>query len=118
MLRATRRQRELASAARAHSPYSDDVKTVGIPRKVDHLGRIVVPVEFRRLLGIHEGDELEVTMDGDTVVMRRVEPACVFCDAPRGLTSVRDRWVCASCAVEVAGSHDGSATGQSRSATS
>jgi transcriptional pleiotropic regulator of transition state genes len=79
------------------------VRTVGIPRKVDHLGRIVVPVEFRRLLGIHEGDELEVTMDGDRVVLTRVEPACVFCEGIADLRSHRARWVCASCLGELTG---------------
>jgi transcriptional pleiotropic regulator of transition state genes len=77
------------------------VKTVGLPRKVDHLGRVVIPVEFRRLLGIHDGDELEVTMDGDRLVMTRVEPACVFCASIVDLRRHRERWVCASCVAEV-----------------
>jgi transcriptional pleiotropic regulator of transition state genes len=64
---------------------------------------VVVPVEFRRLLGIHEGDELEVTMDGDRLVLTRIEPACVFCATIADLHRFRDRWVCASCAAEVAG---------------
>ena len=54
------------------------MRTVGLPRKVDHLGRVVIPVEFRRLLGIQDGDEVEVTMDGDRLVLARVDPACVF----------------------------------------
>lgn len=61
----------------------------------------MVPVEFRRLLGIHEGDELEVTMDGDRLVMTRVEPACIFCASIVDLHRFRERWVCASCATEV-----------------
>lgn len=77
------------------------MRTVGLPRKVDHLGRVVVPVEFRRLLGIQQGDELEVTMDGDRLVLTRVEPACVFCASIAGLRRFRDRWVCAGCAAEV-----------------
>ncbi len=77
------------------------MKTVGLPRKVDHLGRVVIPVEFRRLLGIVEGDEVEITMDGDRLVLARVEPACVFCGSIADLRRFRDRWVCAVCASEV-----------------
>lgn len=79
------------------------MKTVGLPRKVDHLGRVVIPVEFRRLLGIHEGDDVEVTMEGDHLVLARVDPACVFCSSIVDLRRFRDRWVCAACAAEVAG---------------
>lgn len=79
------------------------MRTVGLPRKVDHLGRVVIPVEFRRLLGIVEGDEVEVTMEGDRLLLSRVEPACVFCASITDLRRFRDRWVCAPCAAEVSG---------------
>jgi transcriptional pleiotropic regulator of transition state genes len=82
------------------------VKTVGLPRKVDHLGRVVIPVEFRRLLGIVEGDEVEITMDGDRLVLVRVEPACVFCGSITDLRHFRDRWVCAGCASEIGAGGD------------
>lgn len=77
------------------------MRTVGIPRKVDHLGRIVVPVEFRRLLGIHEGDELEVVMEGDRIVLAKVDPACVFCESIAGLRPFREKWVCEACASDL-----------------
>ena len=64
---------------------------------MDHLGRIVVPVEYRRALGIGEGDEIEITMDGDRVVLARVAPACVFCGAGNDLRSFRSRWLCDEC---------------------
>ena len=69
----------------------------GVPRKIDHLGRIVVPVEFRRALGIREGDELDVALDGDRVVLARRAPACVFCGGDDDLGEHRSRWVCAGC---------------------
>lgn len=78
------------------------MRTVGIPRKIDDLGRVVIPVEFRRVLGIHEGDQLEITLDGDHLLLRRIDPACVFCDGVADLRPFRDRWVCASCVGELA----------------
>ena len=69
----------------------------GVSRKIDHLGRIVVPVEYRRALGIRDGDELEISLDGDRVVLARVGPACVFCGAGDDLRSFRSRWLCDEC---------------------
>jgi transcriptional pleiotropic regulator of transition state genes len=77
------------------------VRSVGLPRKVDDLGRVVIPVEFRRLLGIREGDEVEIAMDGDHLVLARVDPGCVFCGGVVGLERVHERWVCADCLVEI-----------------
>ena len=77
------------------------MKSTGIPRKVDDLGRIVVPVEFRRLLNIHEGDELEVTVEGGRLVLTRVDPACALCGGTTELHPFRDRHVCATCLGEL-----------------
>jgi len=49
----------------------------GIVRKIDDLGRIVVPAEMRRVLGIREGDELEIALDGDHVEIRPRIPTVV-----------------------------------------
>ena len=73
------------------------MKTVGIPRKIDDLGRIVVPVEFRRLLGIREGDELEIALEGDRLVLTRMAPACALCGAIADLRPFRERQVCGDC---------------------
>jgi len=44
--------------------------TTGIVRKIDDLGRIVIPAEMRRVLGVQEGDELEISLDGDHIAIR------------------------------------------------
>lgn len=54
------------------------MKTTGIVRKVDDLGRIVLPIELRRMLDIAERDELEIYMDQDRIVLQKYEPACIF----------------------------------------
>lgn len=73
------------------------MKSLGMARKVDDLGRIVLPVELRRLFGIKPGDELEISVDEGAVLLRKIEARCVFCDAVDGLRQYRDKQVCASC---------------------
>ncbi len=55
------------------------MKSTGIVRKVDGLGRIVLPIELRRNLDIAEKDSLEIYMDGTSIILRKYEPSCVFC---------------------------------------
>lgn len=73
------------------------MKSIGIIRKVDELGRIVLPIELRRTLDIAERDELEIYLDDDKVVLRKYEPSCIFCGSPRSLVSYRGRNVCMEC---------------------
>ena len=74
------------------------MKSTGIIRKVDDLGRIVLPIELRRTLDIAERDELEIFMENDRIVLQKYEPACIFCDSGRGLVNYRGKNVCAECA--------------------
>ena len=73
------------------------MKSTGIIRKVDELGRIVIPIELRRTLDIAERDELEIFMDGDHIVLRKFEPFCVFCSSSFGLVSYKGKNVCRDC---------------------
>ena len=66
-------------------------------RKVDDLGRIVLPVELRRQLGIRAGDELDIAVDGLTVLLHKIESRCVFCDNMEGLRGYREKQVCGDC---------------------
>ncbi|HET7486771.1 MAG TPA: AbrB/MazE/SpoVT family DNA-binding domain-containing protein [Acidimicrobiales bacterium] len=70
-------------------------------RKVDDLGRIVLPVEMRRMFGIRPGDELEISVDGGAIVLRKVEDRCVFCGDGDGLRGYRDKQVCKACSAEL-----------------
>jgi transcriptional pleiotropic regulator of transition state genes len=54
------------------------LKSTGIVRKVDELGRVVIPIELRRTLGIGEKDALEIFVDGERIVLKKYEPACIF----------------------------------------
>jgi transcriptional pleiotropic regulator of transition state genes len=66
-------------------------------RKIDDLGRIVVPAETRRLFNIHEGDELEIGVENDAIVIRKLEATCVFCGSAEGISAFKGRGVCQSC---------------------
>ena len=73
------------------------MKSTGIIRKVDELGRIVLPIELRRTLDIAERDELEIYMEGDRIILQKFEPSCFFCSSSRVLASYRGKNICQEC---------------------
>ena len=73
------------------------MKSTGIVRKVDELGRIVLPIELRRTLDIAEKDCLEIYMDGESIVLKKNQPACIFCDEADGITVFHGKNICAGC---------------------
>ena len=66
-------------------------------RKVDDLGRIVLPAEMRRMFGIRAGDELEIAVEGSAILLRKVETRCVFCNGVDRLTEFRGKQLCEAC---------------------
>ena len=77
------------------------MKSTGVVRKIDELGRIVLPSELRRVFGIHEDDELEISVDGDRVILQKRQDVCVFCAAESPAIAYKDRRVCENCAGEL-----------------
>lgn len=73
------------------------MKSTGIVRKVDELGRIVLPIELRRTLDIAEKDSLEIYMDGPSIVLKKYQPTCIFCDEAKDVISFRGKNVCQNC---------------------
>lgn len=73
------------------------MKSTGIVRKVDEQGRIVLPIELRRTLDLGERDELEIYLDDDKVVLKKYEPACIFCGSNFGLVTYQGKNVCMDC---------------------
>ncbi|HEY8552398.1 MAG TPA: AbrB/MazE/SpoVT family DNA-binding domain-containing protein [Thermaerobacter sp.] len=73
------------------------MKSTGIVRKVDELGRVVIPIELRRTLDIQEKDSLEIYVDGDKIILRKYEPACVFCGNALNVQHFRGKNVCSDC---------------------
>ena len=66
------------------------MKSTGIVRKVDELGRIVLPIELRRTLGIEEKDRIEIFVDGESIILRKYQPACIFCDNAKDIINYKD----------------------------
>ena len=73
------------------------MKSTGIVRKVDELGRIVLPVELRRTMDIAEKDPLEIYVDGNSIVLRKYRPSCIFCDSTKDVRTFRGKNVCPRC---------------------
>ena len=73
------------------------MKSTGIVRKVDELGRVVLPIEMRRTLDISEKDALEIYVDGDNIILRKYQESCVFCDSTKDLVNFNGRNICRAC---------------------
>ncbi len=73
------------------------MKSTGIVRKVDELGRIVLPIELRRVLDIAERDELEIYMENDRIILQKYEPCCTFCASSVNLVRFKGKNVCQAC---------------------
>lgn len=77
------------------------MRSTGIVRKVDELGRIVLPIELRRTLDIAERDELEIYLEDDKVILRKYEPSCIFCGSSHALITYQGKNVCMECVREM-----------------
>lgn len=77
------------------------MKSTGIVRKIDELGRVVIPVELRRLLNLEVKDAVEIYTEADTIIFKKYEPACIFCGQARGTVSIKGKIVCKSCLEEL-----------------
>lgn len=73
------------------------MKSTGITRKVDELGRIVLPIELRRTLDIAEKDPIEIYVEGNSIILKKYELSCVFCGNPENITQFKDKYVCPAC---------------------
>jgi len=77
------------------------MKSTGIVRKVDELGRVVIPIELRRTLGIGEKDALEIYVDGERIMLKKYEPACIFCGNAENVSYFKGKIVCNECLSEM-----------------
>lgn len=77
------------------------MKATGITRKIDELGRIVLPIELRRGLGISEKDSLEIYVEDDKIILKKYKQACVFCNNDENLVDFNGKYVCADCIAQL-----------------
>lgn len=77
--------------------------TEGIVRNIDSVGRVVIPKEIRRCLGINFGDELEIITSHKEIILRKHEMGCTFCGSRKELVKHRECYVCSDCIGELKG---------------
>jgi len=77
------------------------MKSTGITRNIDELGRIVIPKEMRRNLGILDNDPLEIFVEGDSILLRKKQDKCIFCSSDTELSEYKEKYVCKACLKEL-----------------
>lgn len=73
------------------------MKSTGIVRPVDKLGRVVIPIELRKTLGIRENDELEIFVEGSNIILKKQEHTCVFCGGLDNIKEFKGKNICQNC---------------------
>ena len=78
------------------------MKSTGIVRKIDDLGRMVIPIELRKTMNINKKDPMEIFVDRDKIILRKYEPACIFCGSADDVIEFEGRTICGSCKEKIA----------------
>ena len=73
------------------------MKSTGVVRRVDELGRIVLPIEIRKILDINKKDAIEIFTDDNKIILNKYEPSCIFCNSADDIVYYNGRRVCAAC---------------------
>lgn len=73
------------------------MKTTGIIRRLDELGRVVIPMEIRKKLEIEQKDPVEIYLDGNSIVLKKHEIGCIFCNNSKDLNHFQDKFICKKC---------------------
>ena len=77
------------------------MKSTGIVRRIDELGRIVLPAELRRTLDIGERETMEIFVDGSSIVLKKYQPSCIFCGDSKKVVDFKGKNVCSKCLREL-----------------
>lgn len=73
------------------------MKSTGIVRKIDTLGRVVLPIELRRVFDIDKEDPVEIFVDDNYIMLKKYQPACIFCNDAKDVVNFRGKNICHSC---------------------
>jgi AbrB family transcriptional regulator, transcriptional pleiotropic regulator of transition state genes len=82
------------------------MKKTGMSRKIDDLGRVVIPAEMRKGFGLKDGDYLEISVEQDQIILSKRHDICVFCSSPADLKEFKEQMICATCIRELTGEGD------------
>lgn len=78
------------------------LKSTGMVRKLDELGRFVIPIELRRTLNIDDNGKLEIYVEDDKIILKKYMPSCSFCSNADGITVFKGKNICRECLAELA----------------
>lgn len=73
------------------------MKSTGIIRKLDELGRVVIPIELRNKFNISERDPIEIYVDGTNIILKKYESNCIFCESTKNLNEYKGKQICTTC---------------------
>jgi AbrB family transcriptional regulator, transcriptional pleiotropic regulator of transition state genes len=82
------------------------MKNVGIVRKIDSLGRVVLPKELRDSMELPEGTPMEIYTEGETILLKKYQPACIFCGSAKSVKDFKGKKVCSRCMGDLRGEND------------
>ena len=77
------------------------MKSTGIIRRVDELGRVVIPIEIRNQFNIAEKDPIEIYVEGSSIILKKFEPNCIFCGNTKNLLNYNDKLICKNCSKKI-----------------
>ena len=77
------------------------MKSTGIVRNIDELGRIVVPKEMRKKMDIANSDPVEIYVEGDKIILTKYQPSCTFCGSEDGVVEFKGKKICSACIEEI-----------------
>ena len=77
------------------------MKSIGIVRKIDELGRIVLPIETRRQLELEPKDGVEIFVDEDRIILKKYQPCCMFCNDGDDILLFKEKKICRKCLMEL-----------------
>lgn len=77
------------------------MKSTGIIRRVDELGRVVIPIEIRNQFNIVEKDPIEIYVEGSSIILKKFEPNCIFCGNTKNLLNYHDKLICKNCSKKI-----------------
>lgn len=80
------------------------MKSTGIVRRMDELGRVVIPIEIRNQFNIVEKDPIEIFVDGSSIVLKKFEPNCIFCGGTKNLMEYKNKLICENCSKKISDS--------------
>lgn len=76
--------------------------STGIVRRIDSVGRFVLPIELRRTLDIDDNDSLEIFVEDNTIILKKYQPACIFCNNARDVSTYKGKNICVDCLRDIA----------------